>query len=127
MFWNKKKKESSNDSITWNLLEDLSQLNTIIEESKTQPILIYKHSTRCSISGMALSRLERSWKNDGHEIKAYYLDLIRFREVSNAVAHRFEVYHESPQVIVIKNGAAVYDESHMSIRFDSIVRHATLA
>ena len=123
MFWNKDKKETSD--INWNHLNELNQLESIREESKEQPVLIYKHSTRCSISGMALDRLERSWSKELESIKTYYLDLISFREISNAVAESFGVYHESPQVILIKNGEAVYDASHMSISTAELEKHST--
>ena len=110
MFWNKEITD-----INWNHLNQLDQLISIKEESKDRPVLIYKHSTRCSISSMALDRLERSWNKELEPIKAYYLDLIRFRDISNAVAESFKINHESPQVILIKNGEVVYYASHMSI------------
>ena len=122
MFWNKEKKESND--INWNHLNSIEQLESIKEESKNQPILIYKHSTRCGISSMALDRLERSWSKELESIKTYYLDLISFREISNAVAEAFSVYHESPQVILIKNGEAVYDASHMGISTSALEKYS---
>lgn len=118
MFWKKSNKVV--EGVKWNELTSVSQIQSLIEESKEQPVLIYKHSTRCSISSMAMERLERSWTSEGNEIKPYYLDLISLRDVSSAVAQTFEVYHESPQIILIKNGKAVYDASHMSISFSAI-------
>ena len=123
MFW--KRSSKATEGVNWNTLNSIDQLEALKEESKNKPVLIYKHSTRCGISGMAMDRLERSWNEEGNNISAYFLDLITFREVSNAVAETFKVYHESPQVILIKNGKAVYDASHMSISFNGILRAAS--
>lgn len=106
----------------WIELNDEGQLNTIKELSKNKPQLIFKHSTRCSISSMAKGRLERSIQPDN--IDFYYLDLIKNRQLSNKVAENFSVFHESPQVLLIKNGACVYDESHSGIMMDDIVEQA---
>ena len=121
MFWKKDKQETS--EINWNRLNSLKQLETIKKESKEKPVLIYKHSTRCGISGMALNRLERTWSKNLETVKPYYLDLIRFRDISNAVAEEFGVYHESPQVIMIRNGQAIYDASHMGISTSEIEKY----
>ncbi|OEK06408.1 bacillithiol system redox-active protein YtxJ [Roseivirga misakiensis] len=118
MFW--KKSNKSNEGVNWHELSSVNQLDSLIEESKEQPVLIYKHSTRCSISSMVLDRLERSWSSEGNNIKAYYLDLISFRDVSNAIAENFGIYHESPQVILLKDGKATFNASHMSISFSAI-------
>lgn len=118
MFW--KKKETNTIEVGWEHLTEASQLESILEESKTKPVLIYKHSTRCGISSMALDRLERSWDEEGRAIKPYFLDLIAHRDISNIVAEMFNVYHQSPQIIVIKDGKAVFDESHMGISFQAV-------
>lgn len=104
--------------MNWEQLTEESQLDAIKEQSKTQPVVIFKHSTRCSISSMALNRLERTAEPKG--VKFYYLDLIRYRGVSNKVAEVFKVYHESPQVLLIRNGECVYDESHNGIDMGEI-------
>lgn len=102
----------------WKNLESLPQLDEIIEESKQHPVLIFKHSTRCSISFMAKSRLDR------YEVPAnaafYYIDLIAHRDVSNKIAETFQVMHQSPQVLLIKNGDCTYEESHNGISFEEI-------
>ena len=105
--------------MNWNKLTEESQLATIKEESAQQPVLIFKHSTTCSISGMAYSRMERNWK-DTAGIKPYYLDLLKFRSVSNRLASEFGIEHESPQVLLIHNGECVYDASHMGISFQAL-------
>jgi bacillithiol system protein YtxJ len=102
--------------MNWNKLNSDSQLAEIKEESENQPVLIFKHSTTCSISAMALSRMERNW-NDQLGVKPYYLDLLANRAISNKIVTEFGVDHESPQVLLIRNGECVYDASHMSISF----------
>lgn len=107
--------------MNWKKIDNLQVLNQIKEESKNHPVLIFKHSTRCSISSMALNRIERSWQDDEMKsIQPYYLDLITYRDISNEIANEFGVYHQSPQVIVIKDGKAVYDNSHMGISYDEL-------
>jgi bacillithiol system protein YtxJ len=106
----------------WNKLENIAQLQEIKAQSRDKPVLIFKHSTRCSISSMAWDRMKRNWNSeDSEKATPYYLDLISFREVSNEVAKAFDVYHESPQVILIKEGVAVYDNSHMGINYKDII------
>jgi bacillithiol system protein YtxJ len=108
--------------MSWKKLDNISQITQIREESKEKPVLIFKHSTRCSISSMAWSRIERSWQNeDSERFSPYFLDLISYRDISNAIAEEFKVEHASPQVIVIKNGEAVYDNSHMGINYQEII------
>lgn len=102
----------------WIALESEEQLNAIKEHSFNHPVVIFKHSTRCGTSSMVKSRLERSGGQEGMEF--YYLDLIRYRSVSNRIAELFRVEHESPQVLLIRNGECIYDESHMSISMDEL-------
>ncbi|MFY7899929.1 MAG: bacillithiol system redox-active protein YtxJ [Chitinophagaceae bacterium] len=104
--------------MNWISLNSQEQLSAIKQQSFNKPQVIFKHSTRCSISSMALSRLERAEVPQNADF--YFLDLIAFRSVSDAVAEEFQVHHESPQVIVIKNGECVYDESHYAITMDEI-------
>lgn len=108
--------------MNWNELTDMAQLDAIIEESKTQPVVIFKHSIRCSISTMAKGRLERSEEPLG--VKFYYLDLINHRDISNKVAEVFQVHHESPQILLIKNGECTYEESHNGISMEEIEEQA---
>lgn len=108
--------------MNWIKLTDADQLKDIREKSAEIPQVIFKHSTRCAISSMALSRLEREKQPEG--IDFYYLDLIAFRNLSSKVAEDFDVWHESPQILVIKNGKCVYDESHTAIRMDDIRKKA---
>ncbi|HXR83188.1 MAG TPA: bacillithiol system redox-active protein YtxJ [Hanamia sp.] len=104
--------------MNWIPLNNESQLNEIVANSKTVPQVIFKHSTRCSISSMAKNRLDRKEAPEG--IKFYLLDLIRYRNISNKIAEDFQVSHQSPQVLVIEDGKCVYNESHSGISFDEI-------
>lgn len=102
----------------WIPLTDLAQLESISKSSFEKPQVIFKHSTRCSISSMALNRLER--ENVPSNANFYFLDLIKYRSVSTAIAEQFDVFHESPQILVIKNGECIYDESHQGIQMNEI-------
>ncbi|MBX2947364.1 MAG: bacillithiol system redox-active protein YtxJ [Cyclobacteriaceae bacterium] len=105
----------------WTKLTDLQQLDEIRHESTEQKILIFKHSTRCSTSRAMLDRLERNWKEDEMQtVKPYFLDLLSYRQISNAIAEKFNVEHESPQVLIIQNGNAIYHASHTSINYSAI-------
>ncbi len=110
--------------MNWINLTSEEQLHEIVANSVTKPQVIFKHSTRCSISSMAKSRLERSIQPD--EVDFYYLDLIRNRSISNKIAQDFKVYHESPQVLLIKNGECTYDESHSGIDMAEIAEQAAV-
>ena len=113
-------KGTSSQSVMWNELTQLQQLDTIIEESESTPVLIFKHSTRCSVSRMALRAFENEYSLPEEDLKLYFLDLIAYRNISNEIASRFDVVHQSPQVILIKNGKAVYNESHSDIDVTAI-------
>lgn len=108
--------------MNWINITSVKQLEEIKEKSKTKPQVIFKHSIRCSVSSMAKSRLERSKQPE--DIDFYYLDLINNRTLSNKLSEEFDVWHESPQVLVIKNGKCVYDESHTAIRMEDILEQA---
>lgn len=110
--------------INWIPLTDASQLDSIRQASFQRPQVIFKHSTRCSISHMAKSRLERSGAPEG--IDFHFLDLLAYRSVSDQVARDFHVHHESPQVILLKQGDVVFDESHNAISMDEIVEQAAV-
>ena len=106
--------------MNWIPLTEEQQLAQITEQSKQQPVVIFKHSTRCSISSMAKSRLDREQAPDGAAF--YYLDLIKYRGLSNKIASDFHVHHESPQILIIKNGECTYDESHNGISMEDIAQ-----
>lgn len=109
--------------MNWIDLTDEQQLERLKELSNQKAQVIFKHSTRCAISSMAKSRLERSTAPD--TVDFYFLDLVKYRQLSNKIAEDFAVYHESPQVLLIKNGECIYDESHSGIQMDEITEQAT--
>lgn len=102
----------------WNYITDLSQ----VEEIKKQDgySLIFKHSTRCSVSMMAKRRFEMDWEAIPETTNLYFLDLISYRNISNQIAETFQVHHESPQILVIKNGECVLDASHSDISAEEV-------
>lgn len=104
--------------MNWINLTSQDQLEEIRSKSSEKTQVIFKHSTRCAVSSMAKSRLERS--SAPEDVDFYYLDLIAHRKLSSVVAEDFDVWHESPQVLVIKNGKCVYDESHSAIKMEDI-------
>lgn len=110
--------------MNWKTLTSEEQLSEINAASAEAPIVIFKHSTRCSISSMAKGRLDRAVAPEG--LTFYYLDLIAHRAVSNKIEEMYRVPHESPQVLIIRNGASIYDESHTGITMDNIVSNAGL-
>ncbi len=107
----------------WNKLSEIEQLEEINKASFEAPVMIFKHSTRCNISSSALNRVERNWNNeqDDVKVKPYYLDLIAYRNISNEIAKNWNIEHQSPQVLVIKNGTCIYTETHMGINYDEII------
>lgn len=105
--------------MNWIPLTSEAQLENIKLNSANTPQVIFKHSTTCSISKMALSRFERSTAPDG--VDFYYLDLLNYRPISNAIAEIFHVHHESPQILLIKKGECTYDESHYGIMMDELI------
>ncbi len=108
--------------VPWHVLGKMEQLDEIVEESKTKPVAIFKHSTRCGVSRGVLKSLEKNYNLTDDQLKLYYLDLIQNRDISNEIAARFKVHHESPQMIVIKNGAVVHHDSHHSIEASHLAK-----
>jgi bacillithiol system protein YtxJ len=112
--------EGNSSKVAWRMLTDLSQLNELIELSHHQPVLIFKHSTRCSISRFALKNFENEYVFKAEELQPYFLDLLENRNISNEIAIRFGVQHQSPQILLIKEGTCVYNESHDGIEVQSL-------
>lgn len=108
--------------VPWHRLSSLEQLKTIAEESKTKPVAIFKHSTRCGISRMVLNQFESSYNLDDSQLKLYFLDLLSNRDISDEVGFTFQVMHQSPQLIVIKNGSTVHHASHHNINAHDLER-----
>ncbi len=109
--------------MNWNKLESESDLSHLIHTSNTNSdkyFMIFKHSTRCPVSAMSLYRLEKNWSKLKEAVSPYFLDLINYRSVSNKIEELLEVRHESPQVLLIKNGKCIYHQSHHLISVDEI-------
>ena len=109
--------------MNWKIITEEHQIEEIRAQSNERPQIIFKHSTRCSISSVAKSRLDKASEPEGMDF--YYLDLIRYRTISNKISQDFDVHHESPQILLIKNGECIYDESHLSISIDEVKQQAT--
>ncbi|MCB0410083.1 MAG: bacillithiol system redox-active protein YtxJ [Flavobacteriales bacterium] len=110
--------------MNWLTLEDVTSLDEVISasfDSNLKAVAIFKHSTRCPISFAAKSRLELAW-DFKDELPIYYLDLINFREISNEIAERFNIQHESPQILIVKNGECIHHASHISISAKEIAK-----
>jgi len=108
--------------MNWTPLTSEQELQLLLKESHSQPILLFKHSTSCNISTTAKARLERKWKDtDNATVKPVYLDLLNYRAISQKIAELTGVRHESPQAIVLKDGKATYNASHSGIYYDDIL------
>ena len=119
-FFGSSEQGSTPSKINWKPLTDLGQLNEISQLSNEKPVIIFKHSTRCSISRMALKQFENEYDLSDNEVTTYFLDLIAFRDISNEIASRFNVVHQSPQLLLILGGKSVYDVSHSAIDADEL-------
>jgi bacillithiol system protein YtxJ len=107
-------------TVPWIQLTKMETLDVIAEISKKQPVAILKHSTSCGISRMVLRQFEQSYDLKDEQIKLYFLDLLAYRDISNKIASRFNVPHQSPQLLVIVDGKVVFDASHSSIQSEKL-------
>ncbi|MFT5858242.1 MAG: bacillithiol system protein YtxJ [Flavobacteriaceae bacterium] len=107
--------ESSKKGLPWQPLTSIDQLKEVINSSSDKPVLLFKHSTSCGISSMAMSGFQRGWEGTEEEIGIYYLDLLNYRNISQEIAAITGVIHQSPQVIVLKNSKVVYTATHSGI------------
>ncbi len=110
-----KEPKEEKQALPWQELKSVEQLNEIAKASKTKTQAIFKHSTRCGISRMVIRNFESSFDLTGEEVDLYYLDLLSYRNISDEVAAKFQVFHESPQFLIIRNGHAVHHSSHSMI------------
>jgi bacillithiol system protein YtxJ len=114
LFGSSENQEEKTAKMNWIPLVDLGQLNELILLSSEKPVIIFKHSTRCSVSRMVLKQFESEFDLED-QVTPYFLDLLEHRDLSNAIAERFNVLHQSPQLLLVKNGKSVYDASHSAI------------
>ena len=117
---NLRNSQKNNLHSDWKTLDSEAQLDKIIKGSHERPAMIFKHSTTCGISAGAKHRLESNWDIDPEKMDFYYLDLLTYRPVSNLIAEKLNVIHQSPQVILIKDGKAIYDTSHHAIDTEAV-------
>jgi bacillithiol system protein YtxJ len=115
LFGNNEPHKDSKNIPNWIPLTAENQLEELKNISKTHPVLIFKHSTSCGISKMVIKRFEKLFSEEHQSLKGYYLDLLRYRTISNEIADKFGIVHESPQLLVIKNEVCVFNASHYSI------------
>ncbi|MDY7395076.1 bacillithiol system redox-active protein YtxJ [Aureibaculum sp. 2210JD6-5] len=108
--------------INWIPLTENKQLDEIVEKSKSKTQVIFKHSTRCGISSGVIRQFEKKEIDDSVDL--YYLDLLNFRNISNEVASIFNVVHQSPQLLIIKNGKAVKYASHYDLLSLEIIENS---
>ncbi len=113
--------KSKTASMPWKPLKTVAELDQLMADSATRPQLLFKHSTRCSISSMALARLEKEWNLEG-KVDAWYLDLLAHKNISNTVAKLLNVEYESPQAILVVNEKAAHVDSHSGITVRNIAK-----
>ncbi len=119
--FNKNKKENNNElptneaKVNWQPLTDVKQLAEINLASKNEVVAIFKHSTRCIVSSTVIKNFEKLLGDNVIDNTIYYLDLLSYREVSNAIEAQYQVMHQSPQLLLIKNGSVIFHTSHYDI------------
>lgn len=109
-------------NLSWKNLSDTEQLDAILEDRTGEKHVLFKHSTRCVVSAMAKRQLESEWPADKSDIQVWYLDLLNHRDISNAIAEKTGIYHQSPQAIVLVNGEVKYQDSHSEISARRILK-----
>lgn len=113
-FFGSTPQEETNSKIDWLQLTDSIQLDEIEDASNSKIVVIFKHSTRCSISRMALRQFENEFEVN-ENVLPYYLDLLNHRDISNEIASKFSVVHQSPQLLIISNEKCIFNASHSDI------------
>ncbi|WP_299013554.1 bacillithiol system redox-active protein YtxJ [uncultured Polaribacter sp.] len=122
LFGNKKKKEVQPSFLTWIPLTSKAQLEEIKTQSKTEAVFIFKHSTRCGISSMVIKQFEKLFTEETKNLKVYYLDLLNYRDISDEIGYAFQVMHQSPQLVVVRNEVSVHNASHYDITQTNLTR-----
>lgn len=119
---NEGSKKETKKNIQWIPLTSSSQLEEIKQLSNKASVFLFKHSTRCGISKVVIKQFEALFKEEHQHLKVYYLDLLNYRAISNQIAETFEITHQSPQLIVVKNGVSVFNTSHNDITLIDLAR-----
>ena len=106
--------------LNWIPLVEINQLDELLKLSEEKPVLIFKHSTRCGTSSFALKNFQGNFDIDPNKLTLYFLDLLKYRQISTTISEHFKVRHQSPQVLIIYNREAIYNKSHGSISIGEI-------
>jgi bacillithiol system protein YtxJ len=106
--------------MNWTAITTLEQLTNITEISKSTPCIIYKHSTRCNTSEMMKFVIENDWQFSENEVRPFYLDILKYQDIAIAIADQFQVHHQSPQILLIKNEECTYDADNMEISIEEL-------
>lgn len=109
--------------LEWSHIHSIEQLNTLTDESIGKPQVIFKHSTSCGISSMVLRSFEKQQQHIEGGVDFHFLNIQQNRALSNEIADRFGIRHESPQLLVIRNKTAVFNTSHSSISYTSLEQY----
>lgn len=112
-------------SMEWIEINKAEQLDELKATSNQNPVLVFKHSTTCSISKTSLNRLERNWQPAELPIKTYFLDLLSYRSISNQIATDFNVEHQSPQVLLINKGQVIFNATHFDINYSDLKKEVS--
>jgi len=115
-----KENKAAQQALPWQKLTSIAQLDGIATASKSKPQVIFKHSTRCGISRMVMNQFESTFAHTAQDLDLYYLDLLTYRDVSDEIGIKFQVVHQSPQLIVVKNESVVHHSSHHDIDAGSL-------
>ena len=115
-----KTEDQDHSTSLWKKIESQKDLDAALEKSSQQKVLIFKHSTKCFISKTVLRSFEKQMQESDKNFGYYFLDLLAYRSISNEIESRFDVVHQSPQLIVLENGKAIYNASHQNIDLDKI-------
>lgn len=113
---------SKKNNLPWINVQSVEQLDSLLTDGSDKPKLMFKHSTRCGISSMALNTFESAWESGDELCELYFVDLLKHRDVSNRIAELTGITHQSPQVIVVKGSEIIYDASHSGIDGRRITR-----
>lgn len=122
MGWFSSKEKKNTPQVPWQKLTESSQLTEILGNKSGEKHILFKHSTRCSISAMALNRFQQDWDEEFGDVHVWYLDLLSYREISNQIAEKTGVYHQSPQAIAVQNGEVKYSASHSDISIKQAIK-----
>ncbi len=122
MGWFSSKEDKQATLVPWKKLTDSEQLNEILGDRLGKKNILFKHSTRCSISALALNKFQNDWSDDIKDVEIWFLDLLNFREISNEIAEKTGVIHQSPQAISLENGEVKYYASHSEINLQRAIK-----